>query len=174
MVDATPYDPDIDEENVEVLVKVLCGAINPRLDNSEPTAGAFTPHMGSVSTPVSHLFSHYETSAQTDCSPVAPAAATSVLSQNTSEGVVHDGGKSRTKRIGSKARSNPPANYIITPTPPAQFVGDGDEEKGERRPLLHHANGGRACEQPLSHSRTRTAIAVASVACVVLCFLVVI
>ncbi|KAF8537788.1 hypothetical protein BDD12DRAFT_743934 [Trichophaea hybrida] len=37
IVDATPYDPDTDEDNAEILVKVLCGAINPRIDNLELT-----------------------------------------------------------------------------------------------------------------------------------------
>jgi hypothetical protein len=130
--------------------------------------------MGSVSILISHSSSHFETSAQTDYSPIAPPAAPPALDQDTSENAVDNGtngDKGNTNRISSKTRFSLAAHLLLAQFALVQFFGDDDEKKlSEWRPLLPLVNGGRASEVPLSCCWTLTAIVVASVACVMLYF----
>lgn len=59
IVDTTTYDPATDEENPDILLKILCGAINRRIDNLalSPDESSHSPAIGPlnpVSTPIFH------------------------------------------------------------------------------------------------------------------------
>lgn len=163
-MDTTRYDPAKDEEDPDVLLKVLCGAVNRRVDNlarspDERSPGSAVDSMTSVSTPVFHLL---ETPAQLDGSYKASAPAQVPSSTSTILGDTHD--------CATDVDDDDEAGLGIAHSP------SGDEEN--LRPIRRKADprkGFEAWISPPTYTWTYSnpypkAAAVVLLACVVLYF----
>jgi hypothetical protein len=178
IVDTTTYDPATDGENPDIILKVLCGAVNRRLDNLALSPSEYSPNPAQdplnpvSSTPVFHSS---ETPAQSDGSYQAPAPAPARVSAPAR---IIPGDCHEITTDGDEIGLGIHWSYIptIRTTSPPTSPRGGDEENLE--PIQQKAEPYKVFDawgSPPTYTWTYSnpypkALAVVSLACVVLYF----
>lgn len=179
IVDTTTYNPTTDEENPDILLKILCGAINRRIDNLaiSPDECSHSPALDPLNTVSTPAFHSSETSAQSDGSYIAPALARISASVPITPGNPHDNATDDDDERDEvdDAEVGCLGSYILTirktsPTMSPYYSNEGNLKLTQQKAEPHKVPEAR--EPPPKPARTYPAAYLKAVAVVLLaCFM---